>query len=84
MNEEVKAAYELFLDTVNKLPIDAKAKCKLIMSMADAVAVVSRQEDAVLQGAKLHLVTKEYAIRYAHLSDNPMIKFLCSIFLEDM
>lgn len=83
MNEVVKAAYELFINTVNELSIDEKDKCKLIMSMADVVAVTSRQEDAVLQGAELHLVTKEYAIRYAQLTDSLIMKFLSAIFLED-
>lgn len=83
MNEEVKEVYELFLVRVNELSIDEKAKCMLIMSMANVVAVVSRQEDAELQGVYLHLSTKECAIRYAQLSDNLMVKFLCSNFLEE-
>ena len=83
MNEEVKEMYEEFLETVNLLSIDEKEKCMLIMVMANVVSVVGRSNDPHLQASKLHLSTKEYAIRFAELSDNSVFKLLSRIFLED-
>lgn len=83
MNEEVKETYEEFLDMVNLLSIGEREKCMLIMDMANVVSVVGRQEDPHLEASKLHLATREYAIRYAELCDNPIVKLLSSVFLGD-
>ena len=82
MEKEVKEAYDEFEDTVKRLSIEERDKC-VLMDMAKIVSVVSRQKDYRLQTSKLYFATKEYAIRFAQLSDNVIVKLLSSVFLED-